>query len=79
MSDQIVNAVFEPSFIIALLVAVAVFATIFTLVPVFGGDDLKARMKADRPKFVKEACRLGAHFRRNVRHSRQAVGKSVKV
>lgn len=46
MSDQIIRALSEPSFIIALLVAVAVFATVFTLLPALGGNELKARMKS---------------------------------
>ena len=46
MSDQIIKALSEPSFIIALLVAVAVFATVFTLLPALGGNELKARMKS---------------------------------
>jgi tight adherence protein C len=48
MTDQIVNTLLEPSFMIALLVALAVFATVFTVIPAFGGDPLKARMKIGR-------------------------------
>jgi len=44
--DQIVRSVTDPSFMIALVVAVAVFVTVFTALPAFGGDPLKARMKS---------------------------------
>lgn len=46
MVDQIVKSVTDPSFMIALVVAVAVFVTVFTALPAFGGDPLKARMKS---------------------------------
>jgi len=46
MTDQIVRTLFEPGFLIALLVAIAVFATVFTALPALGGDPLKARMKS---------------------------------
>ncbi|MGO4834040.1 type II secretion system F family protein, partial [Rhizobiaceae sp. 2RAB30] len=36
----------DPSFLIALLVAIAVFATLLTLLQTFGRDPLKSRMKA---------------------------------
>ncbi|MDZ5697292.1 type II secretion system F family protein [Chelativorans sp. M5D2P16] len=46
MAENVVATITDPSFLIALLVAVAVFAAIFTLLPVSGGDVLRARMKA---------------------------------
>ncbi|WP_309085959.1 type II secretion system F family protein [Chelativorans sp.] len=46
MAEDVARTLTDPSFLIALLVAVAVFATIFTLVPITGGDTLKARMKS---------------------------------
>ncbi|EKF19475.1 type II secretion system F family protein [Nitratireductor pacificus] len=45
MPGNYVGAIIDPSFLIALFVAIAVFATVFTLLPAFGGDPLKARMK----------------------------------
>ncbi len=45
MSDQVANTLTDPSFLIALLVGIAVFATIFTLVPSLSGNTLKSRMK----------------------------------
>jgi len=46
MTDQIVRTLFEPGFLMALLVAIAVFATVFTALPALGGDPLKSRMKS---------------------------------
>lgn len=45
MTDQVVKTLTDPSFLIALLVGIAVFATVFTLMPALGGNQLKARMK----------------------------------
>ncbi len=46
MSDQVIRTLTDPSFLIALLVAVAVFATLLTALPALGGDPLKNRMKS---------------------------------
>ena len=46
MTDQVVKSILDPAFVIAMLVAVAVFATMFTLLPAMGGDQMKSRMKA---------------------------------
>ncbi|MEX0345611.1 MAG: type II secretion system F family protein [Rhizobiaceae bacterium] len=64
MVETITNSVFEPSFLIALLVGVSVFATIFTALPSFGGNDLKTRMKSvalEREELrAKQRARLAA-------------------
>src|SRR5688500_18495249 len=46
MTDQVVATFTDPSFLMALLVAIAVFATVFTELPALSGDPMKARMKA---------------------------------
>jgi tight adherence protein C len=46
MTDQIARALFDPAFLIAILVSVAVFATIFTVIPVFGRSNMNQRMKS---------------------------------
>ncbi|MCT7376193.1 type II secretion system F family protein [Chelativorans salis] len=46
MADNVVGTITDPSFLIALLVSIAVFATVFTLLPVTGGDNLRSRMKS---------------------------------
>ena len=45
MIDQVAKSLSDPSFLIALLVGIAVFATAFTALPAFGGNPLKLRMK----------------------------------
>jgi len=46
MIDQVVRAVIDPSFVIAMVVAIAVFVSVFTVLPALGGNPLKARMKS---------------------------------
>ena len=46
MIDQVVKAILDPGFLIALLVGIAVFATFFTAMPALSGNQLKARMKS---------------------------------
>lgn len=46
MSDLVIRSLTSPSFLISVLVAVAVFATIMTALPSLGGSNLKTRMKA---------------------------------
>lgn len=68
MSDSVVAAVTDPSFLIAMLVAVAVFATLLTLLPAFGGNSMKSRMKAvalERDELrAKQRARLAAEGER---------------
>ncbi len=84
MTDQIIKTILDPSFVIALLVALAVFATVFTLMPAFGGDVLKARMKTvalERDELrAKQRARLAAEAdrrRRGLRHEQSAGMKSI--
>ncbi len=46
MTDQVIKSLTDPSFLIALLVAIAVFATVFTMLPALSGNQMKTRMKA---------------------------------
>jgi len=46
MTAQVVKALTDPAFLIALLVGVAVFATFFTVMPSLSGNTLKSRMKS---------------------------------
>lgn len=46
MIDQVVNSIIDPAFMLAFVVAVAVFVTMFTALPALGGDPLKTRMKS---------------------------------
>ncbi len=84
MVETITNAVFEPSFLIALLVGISVFATVFTALPSFGGNELKTRMKSvalEREELrAKQRARLAAEAdkRRGKLREEQSVGmKSI--
>jgi tight adherence protein C len=46
MTDQIVKSLFDPAFLFAVFISIAVFATIFTVVPVFGRSNMNDRMKS---------------------------------
>jgi tight adherence protein C len=46
MTDSVASSIFDPAFLIAILVSIAVFATIFTVIPVFGRSNMNDRMKA---------------------------------
>ncbi|MGY6709299.1 MAG: type II secretion system F family protein [Rhizobiaceae bacterium] len=84
MTEQIVNTLFDPGFMVALLVGLAVFATVFTLIPAFGGDPLKARMRSaalEREELrAKQRARLAADSdrkRRGLRHEQSAGMRSI--
>lgn len=80
MSDQTARILTDPSFLIALLVAIAVFATVFTVIPALGGNPLKKRMKSvalERDELrAKQRARLAAEADRRRRGLReeQSVG-----
>lgn len=80
MTDQIVKSLTDPSFLVALLVAIAVFATVFTVMPALSGNPLKARMKSvalERDELrAKQRARLAAeaeHRRKGLREV-QSIG-----
>ena len=80
MTDQVIKSLTDPSFLIAMLVAIAVFATVFTLLPAFGGNQLKSRMKTvalERDELrAKQRARLAveADRRRKGLREEQSVG-----
>lgn len=80
MSDQVVKALLDPSFLIAMLVAIAVFATVFTVLPALGGNPMKTRMKAvalERDELrAKQRARLAAESdrRRKGLREEESVG-----
>lgn len=81
MSNVIAEALFQPSFLIALLVAVAVFATIFTVMPALGGNELKTRMKTvalERDELrAKQRARIAADAerrRKGLREEQSSIG-----
>ena len=64
MFTQLSKSISDPVFLIALFVGIAVFATLFTLMPAFGGNSLKSRMKSvalERDELrAKQRARLAA-------------------
>ena len=81
MTDQVVKALTDPSFLIALLVGIAVFATVFTAMPSLMGNPLKARMKAvalERDELrAKQRVRFAAETDRRQRGLREQ--QSIKM
>lgn len=70
MSDDLVNLLTSPQFVIAILVSVSVFATLFTiLTPMLGGNELRSRMKTvatERDEIrARERARLAAEKQQN--------------
>jgi tight adherence protein C len=81
MIDQVAKSLSDPSFLIALLVGIAVFATAFTALPAFGGNPLKLRMKTvalEREELrAKQRARLQAEADRRRRgglREEQSIG-----
>ena len=80
MTAQVAKTLTDPSFLMALLVGIAVFATFFTILPAFGGNPLKARMKTvalERDELrAKQRARLAAEAdrRRKGLREEQSVG-----
>ena len=75
MIEQISKSLTDPSFMVALVVAIAVFVTMFTALPAVGGDPLKARMKTvalERDELrAKQRARLAAEADRKRRGLRE--------
>ncbi|MCI5078039.1 type II secretion system F family protein [Oricola sp.] len=70
MSEELVDLLTSSQFVVAILVSVTVFATLFTiLTPLFGGNELKARMKSvatEREEIrARERARLAAEKQQN--------------
>jgi tight adherence protein C len=80
MIDQVVKSIIDPTFMVALVVAVAVFVTVFTALPAIGGDPLKTRMKSvalEREELrARQRMRLAAEAdrRRKGLREEQSVG-----
>ena len=82
MTDQIVKSLYDPAFLIAVLVSLAVFATIFTVLPAFGANPLKARMKSvalEREELrAKQRARLAAESDRRRKGLREEQSLGMK-
>ncbi|MFN3545965.1 MAG: type II secretion system F family protein [Mesorhizobium sp.] len=82
MSEQVAKAIFDPTFLIALLVAIAVFATVFTVMPALGGNELKTRMKTvalERDELrAKQRARLAADAERRRKGLREEQSHGMR-
>lgn len=82
MSESVIKAITDPAFVVALLVAIAVFATLLTLLPALGGNSMKSRMKAvalEREELrAKQKARLAAESDRRRRGLREEQSVSMR-
>ncbi len=82
MTETIMESILDPAFLIALLVAVSVFATIFTALPSFGTDTLKGRMKSvalERDELrARQKARLAAESERRRNSLREEQPSKMK-
>ena len=83
MTDQVVRSITDPAFLIALFVGIAVFATIFTVMPSLSGNTLKARMKSvalEREELrAKQRARLAAEADRRRKGLREEQSVSMRA
>lgn len=82
MTDLTIKTLTDPVFLTAILVGIAVFATMMTLLPAFGGDPLKTRMKAvalERDELrAKQRARLAAEAERRSRGLREQQSTGMR-
>ena len=82
MIDQVMKSVIDPTFMVALVVAVAVFVTVFTALPAMGGNPLKSRMKSvalEREELrAKQRMRLAAEADRRRKGLREEQSAGMK-
>jgi tight adherence protein C len=82
MTDAVVKTLLEPGFLIALLVGIAVFATVFTAMPALGGNPLKSRMKSvalERDELrAKQRARLASEADKRRKGLREQHGGGMK-
>ncbi|MHB2266637.1 type II secretion system F family protein [Aliihoeflea sp. PC F10.4] len=82
MTGSVVSVVTDPSFLLAVLVSVAVFATLFTALPALSGNPLKARMKAvalERDQLrAQQKARLASEAERRRKGLREKESKGMR-
>jgi tight adherence protein C len=82
MTGSVVDTVTDPSFLLAVLVSVAVFATLFTALPALSGNPLKARMKAvalERDQLrAQQKARLASEAERRRKGLREKESKGMR-
>ncbi|MEQ1941373.1 type II secretion system F family protein [Mesorhizobium sp. VNQ89] len=83
MTAQVVKALTDPAFLIAMLVGIAVFATFFTLMPSLSGNVLKSRMKSvalERDELrMKQRARLAAEADRRRKGLREEQSHGMRA
>ncbi|MFH1794855.1 MAG: type II secretion system F family protein, partial [Pseudomonadota bacterium] len=82
MFTQLSKSISDPAFLIAVFVGIAVFATLFTLIPSFAGNALKTRMKSvaiERDELrAKQRARLAAETDKRRRGLREEQSTGMK-
>jgi len=83
VTEQVVKSITDPAFLIALLVGIAVFATIFTVMPSLSGNTLKARMRSvalERDELrARQRARLAAEAERRRRGLREEQSLGMRA
>ncbi|MBL8578007.1 MAG: type II secretion system F family protein [Mesorhizobium sp.] len=83
MTAQVVKALTDPAFLIAMLVGIAVFATFFTMMPSLSGNVLKSRMKSvalEREELrMKQRARLAAEADRRRKGLREEQSHGMRA
>jgi len=82
MMTQLSKSLSDPAFLIAVFVGIAVFATLFTLMPSFAGNTLKSRMKSvalERDELrAKQRARLAQEADKRRRGLREEQSSGMK-
>lgn len=82
MIGQLAKSISDPAFLIAVFVGIAVFATIFTLLPALAGNQLKTRMKSvalERDELrAKQRARLAVEADRRRKGLREEQSKGMR-
>jgi tight adherence protein C len=80
---QVVSTLTDPAFLIALLVGIAVFATVYTLIPSLSGNVLKTRMRSvalERDELrMKQRARLAAEADRRRKGLREEQSHGMRA
>lgn len=82
MTSFVMTTLTDPGFLVTVLVMIAVFATLYTALPAFGGDPLKARMKSvalEREELrLKQRARLAAEAERRQGSLRETESRGMR-
>ncbi len=83
MTSLVIKTLTDPAFLIALFVSIAVFATVLTVIPAFGANTLKTRMRSvalERDELrAKQRARLAAEADRRRRGLREQQSLGMRA